>query len=166
MVNDRTTTHGETEPRSEQPGIRAAAGPGRWHDVELMAYKPDDAAPFRSVTRQVLFSDLRLGCEWRYFEVAEGGYSTLERHQHVHATMIHRGRGQCLVGDVISDVAVGDLVFIPPMTWHQFRANAGDVLGFLCLVNADRDRPQLPRPDELAVLRQNKAIASFIGAEA
>lgn len=166
MVNDRTTTYGETERQSEQPGVRAAAGPGRWQDVELMAYKQDDAAPFRSVTRQVLFSDPRLGCEWRYFEVAAGGYSTLERHHHVHATMIHRGRGQCLVGDVISDVAVGDLVFIPPMTWHQFRANAGEILGFLCLVNADRDRPQLPRSDELATLRQNKTIAEFIGAEA
>ena len=50
-----------------------------------MAYKQDAAAPFRDVTRQLLFSDPRLDCEWRYFEVAAGGYSTLERHDHVHA---------------------------------------------------------------------------------
>ena len=66
--------------------------------------------------------------------------------------MIHRGKGQCLVGQRVSDVAIGDLVFIPPQTWHQFRANAGDVLGFLCLVNVERDRPQLPSADDLAAL--------------
>jgi quercetin dioxygenase-like cupin family protein len=159
-------THGEAAPHTEQPGVRAAAGPGRWADVETMAYKQDAAAPFRDVTRQVLFADPRLGCEWRYFEVAEGGYSTLERHQHVHAVMIHRGRGQCLVGEAISDVAAGDLVFIPPLTWHQFRANAGDLLGFLCLVNAERDRPQLPGPDDLAALRRVEAVARFIDSAA
>jgi quercetin dioxygenase-like cupin family protein len=146
----------------EQPGLRATTAPGRWRDVEVMAYKHDDAAPFRDVTRQLLFSDPRLNCEWRYFEVAPGGYSTLERHDHVHAVMIHRGKGQCLVGHSISDVTVGDLVFIPPQTWHQFRANAGDVLGFLCLVNAERDRPQLPNADDLAVLLADPAIAGFL----
>lgn len=147
----------------QAPGVRHVANPGRWDDVAVMAYKQDDSVPYRDVTRQVLFADPRLGCEWRYFEVAEGGYSTLERHQHVHAVMIHRGRGQCLVGRIIGDVAVGDLVFIPPLTWHQFRANAGDVLGFLCLVNAERDRPQLPDADDLAALRQDAAVARFIG---
>jgi quercetin dioxygenase-like cupin family protein len=151
------------QPRDQQPGVRRVVGPGRWDQVDMMAYKQDAAAPFRSITRQVLFADPRLGCEWRYFEVAEGGYSTLERHQHVHAVMVHRGRGQCLVGSVVNDVTVGDLVFIPPMTWHQFRANAGDPLGFLCLVNAERDRPQLPGPDDLVALRQDAAVAQFIG---
>lgn len=151
------------KPQSEQPGVRRVTGPGRWDQVDVMAYKQGDAAPFRSVSRQVLFADPRLGCEWRYFEVAEGGYSTLERHEHVHAVMVQQGRGQCLVDRTISDVAVGDLVFIPPMTWHQFRANAGDLLGFLCLVNAERDRPQLPGPDDLAALRQDAAVAQFIG---
>jgi len=157
MANETTQ-----EPHREQPGVRAAAGPGRWHGIEMMAYKQDEAAPFRDVTRQVLFADPQLSCEWRYFEIAEDGYSTLERHAHVHAVMIHRGRGQCLVGSRISDVTAGDLVFIPPTTWHQFRANAGDVLGFLCLVNAERDRPQLPGAEDLAALRQDPAVAGFI----
>jgi hypothetical protein len=34
------------------------------------------------------------------------------------------------------------------MTWHQFRAAPDSPLGFLCLVAADRDRPQLPTPAE------------------
>jgi len=164
MAKDEANVCVADEPRREQPGVRATVSPGRWQGVEVMAYKQDDAAPFRAVTRQVLFADPELACEWRYFEVAADGYSTLERHAHVHAVMIHRGRGQCLVGRTISDVAVGDLVFIPPLTWHQFRANAGDVLGFLCLVNAARDRPQLPGPQDLAALGQDDAVARFIRA--
>ena len=40
-----------------------------------------------------------------------------------------------------------DLVTIPSWTWHQFRATDGEPLGFLCMVNAERDRPQLPTPE-------------------
>jgi mannose-6-phosphate isomerase-like protein (cupin superfamily) len=162
MADNESMTQHAAAPRSEQPGVRHVVSPGRWDQVDLMAYKQDGTVPYRDVTRQVLFADPRLGCEWRYFEVASGGHSTLERHQHVHAVMIFRGRGQCLVGDIISDIAVGDLVFIPQLAWHQFRANAGDVLGFLCLVNAERDRPQLPAPEDLAALRENSGIARFL----
>lgn len=146
----------------ERPGVRAQTAPGRWDGVELMPYKQTGEAPFRDISRQLLFSDPELACEWRYFEVEEGGHSTLERHAHVHAVMIHRGRGRCLVGDQIREVAAGDLVFIPPMSWHQFRADAGDCLGFLCVVNTARDRPQLPNAGDLAQLRENAAVAAFI----
>ena len=152
------------KPEIALPPLRPAAGPGRWQDVELLAYKQDAEAPFRDVTRQVLFADPKLGCEWRYFEVGAGGHSTLERHEHVHAVMIHRGCGQCLVGDRVSDVGIGDLVFIPPHSWHQFRANAGEPLGFLCLVNAARDRPELPDAAQLAQLRADPAIARFLNS--
>ncbi|MFC0242454.1 cupin domain-containing protein [Rhodopseudomonas telluris] len=164
MANNQPTSQ---PPPGERPGVRAQTAPGRWDGVAVMPYKQSADAPFRDVTRQVLFADSNLACEWRYFEVDEGGYSTLERHEHVHAVMIHRGKGQCLVGSAISDVAAGDLVFIPPMTWHQFRANRDDYLGFLCVVNAARDRPQMPQPDDLAALRRDPEVARFIriGAE-
>ena len=38
------------------------------------------------------------------------------------------------------------------MTWHQFRATQGEPLGFLCMVNAQRDKPQLPTAEDLARL--------------
>jgi hypothetical protein len=34
------------------------------------------------------------------------------------------------------------------MTWHQFLADAGEPLGFLCMVPSERDRPQLPTADQ------------------
>src|SRR5829696_5241395 len=67
--------------RQAQAGFRSEG-------VESRPYKEDPRALFRSVTRQVLFSEPEMAGELRYFEVAEGGFSTLERHQHVHGVMI------------------------------------------------------------------------------
>jgi quercetin dioxygenase-like cupin family protein len=134
----------------------------RWDDVACMPYKDDGTAPFKDISRQVLFAEPKLGCELRYFEMAAGGYSTLERHDHMHAVMILRGRGQCLVGDEVRPVKQFDLVTIPSMTWHQFRATDGEPLGFLCMVNALRDKPQLPNQQELEALKAHKAVADFL----
>lgn len=134
----------------------------RWDTVDQLAYKEEGAAPFKDITRQVLFADDELKCEMRYFEIAANGYSTLERHKHVHAVMILRGSGQCLVGEEVRPVKQFDLVHIPPMTWHQFRATEGEPLGFLCMVNAERDRPQLPTPQELEELKSVEPIAAFL----
>ena len=90
-----------------------------------------------------------LATQLRYFEVAPGGWTTLERHEHVHAVMVIRGRGRCLVGDEAWDLEANDLVTVPPMTWHQFRAAADAPLGFLCLVASERDRPQLPPGEDV-----------------
>ena len=129
---------------SEQPLVRRFQGDFHWQGVDVLAYKQDGSAPFRDVTRQVLFGEAGLPAQLRYFEVAPGGWTTLERHQHVHAVMVIRGRGQCLVGDKAYDIGPHDLVSVPPMTWHQFRAAGDEPLGFLCMVAAERDRPQLP----------------------
>jgi quercetin dioxygenase-like cupin family protein len=132
----------------ESPLVRKHAGDFRWQEVDVLAYKQDGAAPFKDVTRQVLFDGNELPAQLRYFEVAPGGYTTLERHQHVHAVMVIRGAGQCLVGEKAWDIGLHDLVRVPPMTWHQFHAAPGEPLGFLCMVAADRDRPQLPSAGE------------------
>lgn len=141
---------------------RAYLGQGAWQQVERLEYKAQGQAPFHKVSRQVLFEDPHLLAQWRYFEVEPGGYSTLERHQHVHAVMVFRGSGQCLVGHQVFEIGLGDLISVPPMTWHQFYAAAHEPLGFLCLVNAQRDRPQLPSPTDLHELRQHPTVAAVI----
>ncbi len=134
----------------------------RWKGVDLLAYKEDGAAPFKAITRQQLFARPDLGCELRYFEMAAGGYSTLERHHHVHAVLILRGHGHCLLGNTVRPVSPHDLITVPPLTWHQFRATAAQKLGFLCMVNAERDKPQLPNDDILAELRRDPEVAKFL----
>ena len=144
------------------PLVRKAHADYRWDAVDTLHYKQAGSAPFRDVTRQVLFADAAHGAEWRYFEVAPGGWSTLERHAHTHAVMILRGHGRCLLGDAVHPLAERDLVEVPPMTWHQFRADPDAPLGFLCLVSRERDRPQLPTPEDLAALRAQPAVAAFL----
>ena len=141
---------------------RPHTGDYRWPEVPVLAYKQEGVAPFKEVTRQVLFEDAKLGCQLRYFEVAPQGHTTLERHVHVHAVMVIRGSGRCFVGTHIYPLAVHDLIHVPPLTWHQFRADADRPLGFLCMVNADRDRPQLPSAEDLIVLRNLPTVAEFI----
>jgi S-methyl-1-thioxylulose 5-phosphate methylthiotransferase len=136
----------------------------RWDGVELLRYKDDGAAPFRDVTRQTLFRRADMRGELRYFEVAADGHSTLERHQHAHAVLILRGGGEVLVGAAVFAIDAFDLVTVPPSTWHQFRASADEPLGFLCMVDADRDKPQLPDASDRERLRESSAAAAFLAA--
>ena len=142
--------------------FRAFAENFRWDDVSLLAYKEEGSAPFKAITRQVLFKDEALRCELRYFEVAAGGYSTLERHEHTHGVMILRGAADVLVGGEVRPVKQFDLVRIPPMTWHQFRTRGDEPMGFLCMVNVERDKPQLPTADEVETLKIDPKVADFL----
>lgn len=144
--------------------IHRKAQPGyRWEGVERLPYKEDERALFKAVTRQILFSDPDLAGELRYFEVAPGGYSSLERHEHMHGVLILRGCGKCLVGTEVRTVEPHDLVTVPAWTWHQFRAAADAPLGFLCLVDARRDKPHVPSEQDLAELQANPAVEEFLG---
>jgi quercetin dioxygenase-like cupin family protein len=134
-----------------------AGGDFGWQDVARLRYKDEGAAPFRDVTRQVLFAQPDQACELRYFEIAPGGHSTLERHEHTHAVLILRGRGMVRIDGSVQPIDRNDLVTIDPMTWHQFAAAADCALGFLCLVSRERDRPQLP--DDEARLVQIRETA-------
>ena len=144
------------------PLFRPLTDAFRWDAVAHQPYKQDGSAPFKDISRQVLFHEDSLACELRYFEMDAGGFSTLERHEHMHAVMILRGRGQCLVGEEVRTVKPFDLVTIPSWTWHQFRATEGEPFGFMCMVNAERDKPQLPNAQELETLRRRPAIAAFL----
>ena len=145
-----------------RPARRKAKADFRWEGVEMRPYKEDERALYKTITRQVLFSDPNMAGELRYFEVAPGGFSTLERHEHMHGVLILRGSGHCLVGDEVKSLSTNDLVTVPPMTWHQFRATRNEPLGFLCMVNAERDKPQLPTAEDVDRLKKNPAIAAFL----
>ena len=136
-----------------------------WEDTDLLAYKEEGTAPFKAITRQTLFRDPALRAELRYFEVAPGGYSTLERHEHMHAVLILRGRGECLIGKEVRKIDTNDLVTITPWTWHQFRAAADSHLGFLCMVNVERDKPVQPTDEDRKALESTPAVAAFLNKD-
>jgi mannose-6-phosphate isomerase-like protein (cupin superfamily) len=147
---------------ASKPTITVTNGDFTWAEVDILPYK-EDGTHFKSITRQVLFrGENDLPVEFRYFEVGPGGHSTLERHLHQHAVMIIRGSGEVFVGDSITPVRCQDVVHVPPMTWHQFRATQGEELGFLCVVATERDRPQRPGSTEIDDLKRIANVADFI----
>ncbi len=134
----------------------------RWDGIEPHIYK-ENPGVFRDVTKQVLFdNEGDLPVQFRYFQVEEGGFSSLEHHGHMHMVVIFKGRGHALLGHTVREVHEGDLITIPGWEWHQFKADMGEMLGFFCLVSHDRDIPVYPTKEELEELRRDPDTAAFL----
>jgi quercetin dioxygenase-like cupin family protein len=117
----------------------------RWRGIDSLPYKApgNGSLAWRGVERFVLVGGAGepTAFQLRYFEIASGGYSSLEQHRHAHAVLVVRGRGQVRIGDDVYRVRPMDFIFIPPGVPHQFQAGRGR-FGFLCPVDAVRDRPR------------------------
>jgi ribulose-bisphosphate carboxylase large chain len=116
-----------------------------WQDVPLEAYKATTEL-WKGITRRELIGKRGESPHFhvRYFELQPGGYSTLEKHEHEHAVIAIRGRGEIQFGCYVYTVGFGDVVYVAPDDPHQFRNpdDATEPFGFLCVVNSERDRPQ------------------------
>jgi quercetin dioxygenase-like cupin family protein len=132
----------------------------RWREVAAETYK-GDGEHFKDITRHTLLGERDgeqdLGFVTRYFEVQPGGYSSLERHEHPHAVVILRGRGRVILGGRVHEIAPFDCVYVAPGAFHQFHAG-DEPLGFLCVVDRVRDRPQLPSDEEFEALVRDPAV--------
>jgi quercetin dioxygenase-like cupin family protein len=134
----------------------------RWEGVERHIYKKNPGV-FRDVTKTVLFdNEGDLPVQFRYFQVEKGGFSSLEHHEHMHVVLIFKGRGHALLGDKVVEVSAGDFITIPSWQFHQFRADMGEILGFMCLVNTNRDIPVYPTEEEMNELLSHPPIADFL----
>lgn len=134
----------------------------RWSGIEKREYKTD-GTHFRDIARHTLLGEAAdeasLSSVLRYFEIEPGGYSSLERHGHPHMVVVIRGRGEVILGDRVEPIAHLDCIYVAPDTFHQFHAGEGEPLGFLCIVDRERDRPLLPTAEERAQLATNPAVA-------
>ena len=133
----------------------AAPAPGRsrvvrfdgrgfaWEGVARREYKSADGT-WTAVSRQQLVGGAGESCTFhlRYFEVAPGGHTTLERHRHEHVVVVLRGHGEVELAGRREPLAFGDLVWVAPHEPHRFRNAGSDPFGFLCTVDAERDRPE------------------------
>lgn len=116
--------------------------PHLWSGIPLQEYKPS-ADHHCGVLRQVLIGDSgeRTRFQLRYFEIAPGGHTTLEHHQHEHVVLVLRGSGEVRLGEVWHVLGFGDTVYVAPHEVHQLRNREAEPFGFLCLVDTERDRP-------------------------
>jgi quercetin dioxygenase-like cupin family protein len=124
--------------------IRRVAEKFEWNGVPLEPYKTD-TAEYKGISRRELVGKRGESARFhvRYFEIAPGGFSTLEKHEHEHVVIPMRGKGEAQAGCYIWNVGPGDVVYVSPSDPHQFRcpADAKEPFGFLCMVNAERDKP-------------------------
>ena len=121
-----------------------------WENIEQKEYKAD-THNFKAIYRCTLLKDESpgLNVETRYFEIQPGGYSSLEQHQHTHSVIILRGSGSVILDNELQHIHEHDIVYIAPETIHQFLADNGQPLGFICVVDNDRDRPKIPDYDSI-----------------
>ena len=125
----------------------------QWQGVERKDYKTDTSC-YKGVHRFSLLGERNdeqeLNFQTRYFEVEQGGYTSLEYHRHPHSVVIIKGSGSMILGDEVHDLKLHDVVFISPETLHQFHADKGEPLGFICIVDRYRDKPTLPDDEYLS----------------
>ena len=137
----------------------------QWDSVDRKEYK-DDTSCYKGVHRYTLLGEAQdeqaLTFQTRYFEVEAGGYTSFEYHRHPHSVVIIRGKGTVILGDSLHELSLHDVVYIAPNTLHQFHADRGDKLGFLCVVNRYRDRPTLPDDEYTAEKIQSAKVLAKI----
>lgn len=125
----------------------------QWDSVDCKEYKGDTTC-YKGVHRYSLLGEQpdeqALTFQTRYFEVEAGGYTSFEYHRHPHSVVVIRGAGTVILGDSLHELSLHDVVYIAPETLHQFHADRGEKLGFVCVVDRYRDRPTLPDEDIIA----------------
>jgi quercetin dioxygenase-like cupin family protein len=140
LGSERVPAAGGSRVLRFQPGFR-------WEGVPATEYK-QAADHWRGVTRVSLVGGGGEATRFhlRYFEIAPGGFSSYECHRHEHAVVVLRGAGQVRLGETEHAIGFGDTVYVAPNEPHQFRnLSESEPLGFLCVVDAERDAP-VPLP--------------------
>lgn len=119
---------------------------------------------FAAVTRHTLAHPEELPANWeiRYFEFEPGGYSSLEKHRHVHFVIVLRGCGRVLVGDRVVVCRPFDAVYVPSLAPHRWMNAGAEPFGFLCTVDRDRDRPMPLEDREWETLGSNPETAPYV----
>ncbi|MBC5823225.1 MAG: cupin domain-containing protein [Candidatus Eremiobacteraeota bacterium] len=137
----------------------------RWDGIEPSGYETGrqdvQGEGHRGVTRHIISgaNGEPAAFSVRYFEVAPGGFTRLERHEHIHSVTVLRGRGHAIVGEDVHTIRAFDHIYVSPRTLHQFVNDSTEPLGFLCVVDALRDRPEPATSADIDSLQQNEVTA-------
>ncbi len=115
-----------------------------WRGVADEPYKTV-AGGWSDIIRRVLIGTRGETAKFhvRYFEIAQGGASSLERHKHEHVVICVRGEGIVRTGKSRRKMGFMDVLYISPDTIHQLTNPYKSPFGFFCIVNAKRDRPKV-----------------------
>ncbi|MDI6743928.1 MAG: cupin domain-containing protein [Thermodesulfovibrionales bacterium] len=119
-------------------------GKFRWQGIKIEKYKQSSGG-WADIARQTLIGNKGETAKFhlRYFEIVPGGHSSLETHKHEHVVICVRGKGKAIAGKKGHILNFLDTLYISPDTPHQLRNPFKSPFGFLCIVNAKRDKPKL-----------------------
>ncbi len=115
-----------------------------WHDRPVVDYKPDQTLPFVGVARHELIGRYgeQTAFDLRYFEIAPGGYTSLEKHVHEHVIIGVRGSGTLRMNGKELAIGLHDVAYVAPLQPHQIHNPGSEPFGFFCIVDRQRDKPQ------------------------
>jgi len=140
----------------------------RWAGVEAETYKlgsgRERGMGWKGISRHTLASApaVPAAFETRYFELEPGGYSSLEKHRHVHFVIALRGSGRALIGDAMHEMSPFGALYVPPFAPHRWLNAGPEPFGFLCTVDGERDRPAALDDDEWDRLRADPDTAPYV----
>lgn len=113
---------------------------GRWHGIKSIPYK-DKKGNWAFIERFPLIKSDSIKFEVRYFEIAPGGCSSLEYHNHSHVVICLKGKGKVRLGGKYHVLKYLDILYIAPNEIHQLSNPYKEPFGFLCIVDSERDKP-------------------------
>ena len=115
----------------------------RWKGVRVQEYK-SEGHNWHGIARQTLIGAGGESTKFhlRYFEIEPDGYSSFEKHKHEHVVIGVRGRGRAKINRRNIDLNFMDVLYIKPNEPHRLYNPFNEPFGFMCIVNAKRDRPK------------------------
>ncbi|MDQ6825790.1 MAG: cupin domain-containing protein [Candidatus Eremiobacteraeota bacterium] len=135
--------------------------PKGWEDIPVEGYRPGAAPGVQRHTivgkRKSDSSEAGPRLELRYFELAPGSVTRLEKHEHEHCVIVKVGLGYAIVGESLVQIAANDVVYVGSFEPHQFLNRGEAPFGFYCIVEAARDGSQELSAQELERLRASPA---------
>ena len=117
-----------------------------WSDRRTRAYKSATEQGHADVRRVELIGKNGERCDFdlRYFEIAAGGHSSLEKHLHTHVIIGARGHGVLQVNGIDRAFNTMDVAYVQPLEVHQLSNPSDSAFGFFCIVDRERDIPMRP----------------------
>ena len=105
----------------------------QWEGVDAI---PLGTGGIQSVTKHILIGEKEDAPNsiMRYFDLAPGGHSKLERHPQEHEVLVIRGKGNVQIGENNFLVKPFDAVFIDGNELHQFSNPFDHPFGFICVI--------------------------------
>lgn len=105
------------------------------HYTDVEAEKPDEEGAENVTIRWLITKkDGAKNFAMRLFELQRGGCSPWHQHDWEHEVFILEGKGKLVSEKGEEELKPGDVVFVPPMEWHQFKQDGKEILKFLCLI--------------------------------